>query len=301
VLSKFQYGRPVGVEGNLKTEVVDVKMMLVPDPTQATEPAQERVARAFENLKQRPALYFLSERRLRHMAYTQAGKEAQLDQLSPLCELDMADRRELDDAVLEMLGVEDSARRQELLDELYDYLREFFEFTRQKEEKAIANKNKARRRGQASPNEIAGQILAEIQEDHGDLLRRYDPDFLDLSRPFDTLDLPGEGIPHPMKDLNPLLYDRGVVFMKGKKPLANVITKIPEQDPLILLLARSGIHGLVRVPHDPEECQRLHHAYAAFLRRREETIRELIANRTLDEEMQEKIYTALMPLFMRGQ
>ena len=106
VLSKFQYGRPVGVEGNLKTEVVDVKMMLVPDPNETAEPAQERVAQAFENLKQRQALYFLSERRLRHMAYTQAGKEAELEKLSDLCELDMDDRRELDDAVLEMLGVE---------------------------------------------------------------------------------------------------------------------------------------------------------------------------------------------------
>ena len=37
VLSKFQYGRPVGVEGNLKTEVVDVKMMLVPNPNQGHE------------------------------------------------------------------------------------------------------------------------------------------------------------------------------------------------------------------------------------------------------------------------
>ena len=229
------------------------------------------------------------------MAYTQAGKEAELEKLSDLCELDMADRRELDDAVLEMLGVESAARRQELLDELYDYLREFFELTRQKEEKAIINKNKARRRGQASPTEIAAQILAEIQENHPDLLSRYDPDFLDLTKPFDTFDLPGEGIPQALKDTNPLLYDRGVVFMKGKKPLANLITKIPEQDPLIILLARSGRHGLVRLPHDPEDCRRLYHEYAAFLRLRDETIRELIANRTLDEEMQEKIYSALMP------
>jgi hypothetical protein len=212
----------------------------------------------------------------------------------------MADRRELDDAVLEMLGVESPERRQELREELYDYLREFFELTRQKEEKAIINKNKARRRGQASPTEIAAQILAEIQENHPDLLSRYDPDFLDLTQPFDTFDLPGEGLPQPLKDTNPLLYDRGVVFLKGKKPLANLITKIPEQDPIVILLAHSGLHGLVRVPHDPEECRRLHQEFAAFLRRRDETIRELIANRTLDEEMQEKIYAALMIRLLWG-
>jgi hypothetical protein len=301
VLSKFQYGRPVGVEGNLKTEVVDVKMMLVPNPNKGKKPAQERVAKAFENLKKRPALYFLPERRLRHMAYTQAGKEAQLDKLSGLCELDLADRRELDDAVLEMLGVESAARRQELLDELYDYLREFFELTRQKEEKAIINKNKARRRGQASPTEIATQILAEIQENHPDLLSRYDTDFLDLAQPFDTFDLPGEGLPQSLKDTNPLLYDRGVVFLKGKKPIANLITRIPEQDPLIILLAGSGMHGLVRLPHAPEECDRLCREYADFLRLRDETIRELIAGRTRDEDMQEKIYTALMPRLLWGK
>jgi len=301
VLSKFLYGRPAGVEGLLKTEVVDVNMMLVPNPLKGAKPTLERVAQAFENLKKRPALYFLPERRLRHMAYTQAGKEAQLDKLSDLCELDLADRQELDDAVLEMLGVESAARREELLDELYDYLREFFELTRQKEEKAIINKNKARRRGQASPTEIAAQILAEIQEKHPDLLSRYDPDFLDLTKPFDTFDLPGEGVPQALKNTNPLLYDRGVVFLKGKKPLANLITKIPEQDPLIILLARSGLHGLVRLPHDPEECRRLYQEYADFLRLRDETIRERIADRTLDEDMQEKIYEALKSLILIGK
>jgi len=105
----------------------------------------------------------------------------------------------------------------------------------------------------------------------------------------------GEGVHQALKDTNPLLYDRGVVFLKGKKSLANLITKIPEQDRLIILLARSGLHGLVRLLHDPEDCQRLYHEYAAFFRRREETVRERIANRTLDEDMQEKIYAALMP------
>jgi hypothetical protein len=200
-----------------------------------------------------------------------------------------------------MLGVKSAERRQEMIDELYAYLREFFELTRQKEEKAIINKNLARRRGQASPTEVAAQILAEIQENHPDLLSRYDPDFLNLTKPFDTFDLPGEGIPQALKDTNPLLYDRGVVFLKGKKPFANLITKIPEQDPLIIILAHSGIHGLVRLPHDPEECQRLYHEYADFLRLRDETIRKLIADRTLDEEMQEKIYAALMPQLIWGK
>jgi hypothetical protein len=301
ILSRLIYARILGNEGNIQLDVYSAKMMLVPDIVHYnSQPLIDKINLSFDKMLDREVVGFIPERRLRHMAYTQAGKEAELEKLSDLCELDLADRRELDDAVLEMLGVESAARRQELREELYDYLREFFELTRQKEEKAIANKNKARRRGQASPTEIAAQILAEMSESHPDLLRGYDPDFLDPTKPFDTFDLPGEGVPHLLKDTNPLLYDRGVVFLKGKKPLANLITKTPEQDPLIILLARSGLHGLVRLPHDPEECRRLHQEYADFLRLRDETIQELIANRTLDEDMQGKIYTALMPRLLWG-
>lgn len=296
VLAKFLYGRPVGVEGNLKTEVVDVKMMLVPNSARGTKEALERVAQAFENLKKRKALYFLSEHRLRQMAYTQAGKEKDLYKLSDESELTMPDRRELDDAVLEMLGVQPAEKRRELIEELYQYLREFFEWTRQKEEKAIVNKLKAKRRGQASPNEIAGQILAEIQENHPHLLRRYDPDFLNMTKPFDTFELPTEGMPQEHRDL---YHNQGVIFLKGKKPVATIATCIPGQDPLLILLAESGAYGLVRVPHEPKECSRLLQKYGSFLRQREAAIRELIANRTLDEEMQEKIYQALMPLVSR--
>jgi hypothetical protein len=296
VLSKFQYGRPVGVEGNLKTEVVDVKMMLVPDPTDTPEPAQERVAQAFENLKKRQALYFLSERRLRHMAYTQAGKERDLEKLSDQCELDMDDRRELDDAVLEMLGVQSPEQRQALIDEIYDYLREFFELTRQKEEKAIINKNKARRLVLVRPAEVAAQILAEIKADHPELLRRYAPDFLNLNRSLDTYDLPAEGEPQELRDL---YHDRGVVFMKGKKCIASIDTHMPEQDPLIILLAKSGIRGLIPIPHEQDECQRVLQEYGDFIRRREDAVWELIGNRTHDEDLQEKIYAALMLLMTR--
>jgi hypothetical protein len=56
----------------------------------------------------------------------------------------MPDRRELDDAVLQLIGVASKRRRDELIAELYAYLREFFERTRQKEEKAIANKKTPR-------------------------------------------------------------------------------------------------------------------------------------------------------------
>ncbi|GAH32140.1 unnamed protein product, partial [marine sediment metagenome] len=214
VLSKFQFGRPVGVEGNYKTQVIDANMMLVPDPGKGTPSSRQRVALAFENLTQRKALMFLAERRLRTMAYTSSGRANDLDGLSDLTELDMPDRRELDDAVLQMIGVDSSQRRQELIDELYSYLREFFEAIRQKEEKAIINKNMARRRERIRPADIAAQIRKAISENEPDLLCQYDSHFLDKSRPFDTYDLPAEGEAKPYSDM---LVTQAVKFTKGAK------------------------------------------------------------------------------------
>lgn len=57
--------------------------------------------------------------------------------------------------------------------------------------------------------------------------------------------------------------------------------------PFTILLAGAGIQGIVGGPHNPEDCRHLYHGYADFLRLRDKTIRNLIANRTLDEEMKE--------------
>ncbi len=298
LFSSLQFGRPVGNEGNWSTMVVDVNTMLVPNPIKATKTAQKRVAKAFEKLKQRKALQFLSERRMRQMAYTKGGKEAKLEKLSDESELDMPDRRELDDAVMEMVGVRSKVRRQELIDELYDYLRQFFEWTRQKEEKAIINKGIAKRRGPAHPGEIASQIFQWITENEGQLLRQYDSDFLDTSKPFDTFDLPAEGIPEAYSDM---FTANSVKFFKGRNSqIALIETRNPAQSDLIVLVAGSGMRGLVRIPHDENECQSVFQKFERFIRERERRIRELIAERTTDEDMQEKIYESLMYLVLHG-
>jgi hypothetical protein len=292
VLSKLQYGRPVGVEGTLKTEVIDVKIMLVPTLKAATPKVLERIKRAFQKMKDRKVLQFLSERRLREMAYIRAGKEDKLDDLSNECEMDMADRRELDDAVIELLGVRTKKRRKELIDELYARLGEFFELTRQKEEKAIIDKNKAKRRGPAKPSEIAEQIYLGILDTAPHLLRKYNPGFIDRSRPFDTFEIPADGKAEVFSDM---FTANGVRFIKGKKKQTALIeTQSKTQVELLVLLAQSGARGFVRIPHEQEECQRVLLEYEKFIRRRDKQLRQLIEDRTSDEELQEKIHSAIV-------
>ena len=246
VLSKYQYGRPVGVEGNLKTEVVDVNMMLVPNPTAGSAEVRKRIAKAFRTLKKRDAHQFLSERRMREMAYRDKGKIEELETLSDEAELDMPDRMELDDAVLELLGIRSKKRRIEIREEIYAYLRRYFEFVRRKEEQAIVNKKASKRKAVAKPANIAEQVLEEIAEKHGHLLHRYDPDFLNKSLPFDTYELPAEGEPAAESDM---FTPHAVKFTKGKKKtVAHIPTTVPGQDVLIVALAKSSVRGLVRVP-----------------------------------------------------
>ncbi|MCD6395659.1 MAG: SAM-dependent DNA methyltransferase [Planctomycetes bacterium] len=296
ILSKYQYGRPVGVEGNLKTEVVDVNMMLVPKPIKANSSTSVRVTRAFRAMKKRKALQLLPERRLRRMAYLHKGKEDELQELSDRCELDMDDRRQLDDAVLELLGVTSRKTRQELIDRLYSYLRDFFEWTRQKEEKAIVNKKNTKRRGPAKPVEIARQIYDELIEKRPDFLKEYDPDFLDRNKPFDTFDIPAEGEAQVYSDM---LVPHAVRFTKGNKELAIVATNTPSQDALLVLLIKSGTRGLVRVPHEEQICRDLLARYDRFIQQRVCYVLELIKDRTADEDMQEAIFEATMPLLRK--
>ncbi|MCX7012299.1 MAG: hypothetical protein NTW86_07000 [Candidatus Sumerlaeota bacterium] len=235
---------------------------------------------------------------MREMAWAQAGRTKELEDLPFACEFDMPDRRELDDAVLEMIGVSPKKRRQQLIDELYRYLREFFEWTREKEEKAIANKRIARRRGSASPSDIAAQIYEEVVKNEPRLLRNYEYHFRDRDKPFDVFELPAEGVAEPLTDF---LTPHGVRFRKGKKDEGTLVkTKFPFQDELVVLVANAGVRGFVGFPREEDECRRVHREFERFLRQRNARFRELIAERTADEDTQQKTLSALLALVNRS-
>jgi hypothetical protein len=298
LLSSFQYGRPVGNEGHMSTMVSEVNMMLVPDPRKASEKQSKRVIDAFVKLKERKPLQFLSERRMREMAYRQSGKEDKLLDLSDESELDLPDRKELDDAVLELLGIGSKKQREQLNKELYSCLHEYFESIRQKEEKAIVNKKKSKRRTTVRPNDIAFQIFQEIKENRTDLLKSYHFDFIDSSKPFDAYEIPAEGTPQHYTDM---FIPIGVVFIsKRRKKLEPFKVRNHSQAELLIFVAESGVRGIVRFPFEEKECRRVYKNYTDFIKKREDEIREMIELRTADEAIQDKIYSALLPLIINA-
>ena len=117
-LIKIYFGRYAGTEGNLKTEVVDVNLLEVPDPRTVTKAVATKLRDAFAKLCLRDTRGMVEEEfmecRQSERIKKLAEKPIQLPQ-----ELKMPDRRALDLAVFELLGVSEADKREKLCDELY--------------------------------------------------------------------------------------------------------------------------------------------------------------------------------------
>jgi methylase of polypeptide subunit release factors len=120
LLANFKtfYGRYAGTEGNLKTEVVDVNLMEVPDPRHVTKAIAKKLRDALKGLSKRDTQPMVEEAFMECRSSERIKKLAEKPIELPQ-ELKMPDRRALDLAVLELLGVSDPKERERLCDELY--------------------------------------------------------------------------------------------------------------------------------------------------------------------------------------
>lgn len=279
ILAKHLFGRPAGVEGNLKTEIVDVDMMPVPDWTAASQKVARKIVSVMDRLADRPVVGLLSQQRLRRKSFTERGREAELAALSDETELEQSDRRALDEAVLELLGVADRAERGRLLDRLYTFLRDYFERVRVKEEEAIDNKRRTAQAGTLGVEQIADDVMAEIERDHPTLLRSYSD--MNPGTAGDGIHIPAGGEATVVDDLASL----GVRFAEGRSGRI-VPARTREQAALVEAIARVGPRGRsLFVPSEPrvvgDLTDRLHAHAAARLN----TVEELIQARTADPDL----------------
>jgi len=118
-LFKTFYGRYAGTEGNLKTEVVDVNLIDVPDPRGISERIAMRLTDALGDMCKRDVGGLVETALKECHTYERALDLARRPVKLPL-ELTQPDRRELDDAVFELLGVADRKERSRLIDRLYE-------------------------------------------------------------------------------------------------------------------------------------------------------------------------------------
>ena len=117
-LTKIYFGRYAGTEGNLKTEVVDVNLLEIPDPRHIPKSIGEKLRDAFRRLCTRTTGGMVEEAFVECRSPERAKKLAE-NPIELPAELRQPDRRALDLAVFELLGVSDAGEREKLVDELY--------------------------------------------------------------------------------------------------------------------------------------------------------------------------------------
>jgi hypothetical protein len=117
-LSKTYFARYTGSEGNLQMKIIDLNLMEIPDPRPATKEVSAKLKKAFEKICARNISPMLEE------AFSECRSSERMKKLAenPVelpNELKQSDRRDLDLAVFELLGIANASEREKLVDELY--------------------------------------------------------------------------------------------------------------------------------------------------------------------------------------
>jgi hypothetical protein len=287
-------GRYAGTEGNLKTEVIDVNLLEVPDPRHVTPELVEKLAAALGQLQDREVGRMVEEafmdchsaERVRRLALTPIGLPRELQQ---------PDRHALDDAVFELLGVTDPAERSRLTDQLYLETARHYRQIRIVE----VQKTEQRSKGKASrftPSDIAEDLWETLEPD----LKTPLADWLaTLDGGTDTFTIPAEGkvVYHGLSDM----FEAANVYFEHGNERQKVVCAHPAQAALLAKLASYGIRGPVKLPSTPETCREWCAAISARLSAAEARFQELASARTSLDRLRSQAVEILTRWLIHGR
>jgi hypothetical protein len=267
VLSKHQFGRAAGVEGNLKTEVVDVNMMLVPDIRQASPEAAARAIAAAEAMSKRLSARYLYD------------------------EFTLEDRQQLDDAVLEMVGIADARQRRNIRERLYQAIKGLYTATRARELVAQKDRRKAAGRRTFSPTDIA-DVIWESHKESLELLQ-FPGDFVSGATRGEPFDLSqGEvEVGTAMMEMGRQLRS-GTIRLGGPEGEVKDVGGIARAR-FLQAMAACGYYGSVLLP-DEETCETVYQHYIRYRSDLQRRFAELAAQATRDQKRQKAIADVLL-------
>ncbi len=267
MMSKHQFGRGAGIEGNLDTNVVDVNAMLVPDIRHASPEVVERAIAACDQMSTRDASRYLYE------------------------EFTLSDRRELDDVTLEILGIEDIDDRMSLRQRLYQDVTELQQAIRDRELIAQRDRRRGKQRAASTPAYIAGELWDE-HESILDLLQ-FPEDFVTHTNIGDIFDLPSGEI-----EVGTSMLEEGTLLRIGTIQFGGREGEVIDVGSVSrgrFLEALSMCHrsGRVRLPND-EVCTNAVNSFDAYREDLRVRLAQLAEQRTNDQRRQRAITEALL-------
>jgi methylase of polypeptide subunit release factors len=291
-LFKTFYGRFAGTEGNLKTEVVDVNLLDVPDPRGVDAALAARLTTAVKGMCRR-SVGRLVEQQLMDCHSPERGRRIAAGPLVFSGELLQPDRRALDDAVFELIGVTDRGERFQLMQLLHEATARHFRHIRAVEiEKQEQRARTANRRFTAQ--ELASDAWHAAELEDATPLTEW------LSRQPDctaAVNIPDE---RPAQLSHSPMFDPNTIYF-GKKRDAHVDCESEGQAKLLVYLANLGISGWVHTPTDEAGCAELLNAARMRMAAAERRFAELAESRTSDPRLQAQIIEQLVRWYVHGR
>ena len=293
-LFKTFYGRFAGTEGNLKTEVIDVNLLDVPDPRQAPAALTARIRDAFERLTQRPIGRLVEEQ----LMDCHSPEHAQIIASGPLRladELRQPDRRALDDAVFEPLGAADSEARRRLVDKLHEETAQHFRKVR------VVEIQKQEQRLKTGFRRLTSQDLAADTWDAGNLpdCRPIIEWLSDQSGPKKEFTIPDGHEARLMAASD--MYDRNVLYFGTGRSATKITCGSRPQTELLASLANLGLRGRLAVPAEEASCRDSLTGLDSRLKQARSEFEALVASRTTNEKIQAEVTDLLMHWFVHGR
>jgi hypothetical protein len=292
-LFKHFYGRYAGSEGTLKTEVVDAYTIEVPSPFNTTPKLEEHLTNILRKLQGRPITHLVEQ------AFLDCHTEEDMRRLQgePLglpIELQQPDRRELDLAVFELLGVVDAKRREKLVDQLYAETSLYHREQRIQDIQSSINRTRTKGMRAAGQLELAFDAWDHLEPEW----RKSLPLWLRENSPAaKTVSLPDGEVRLPA----PENFLEATTLFFGKKPgFAHECASRTEAE-LLYQIASIGLRGPISIPTQEPEARKL---LSQLQNRLEEGRRKLIAlaeERAGTEKLREQVVETLYRWFIHGQ
>jgi hypothetical protein len=292
-LFKTFYGRFAGTEGNLKTEVIDVNLIDVPDPRGVSDDVAKRLTDALKSMTKRDVGRMVDESFMECHSYARALELAS----RPLAlseELRQPDRRQLDDAVFELLGVIRASERKSLVDRLYAETASHFRAIRVTEIQKMEDRARGEKKGFSASEQAADAWdaldLADLTP-LSDWIRNNSQD------PTSELEIPDE---RPVDTTAGSMFDRDTVYF-GRRREAHVVCPSHGTKELLARMAILGVSGPQILPTDDGSEMLLLKALDARNDAALRRFKELVENRTPDAATQDEVIAVLERWFVLGR
>ncbi|MBI3653752.1 MAG: hypothetical protein HY231_22190 [Acidobacteria bacterium] len=292
-LMKTFYGRYAGTEGNLKTEVVDSLLIEIPDPRNVTAPILERLEKAFASMKEREVTHLVEEA-FRKFHTAEEVREAENIPLTLPLELTQEDRRELDDAVFELLGVTDPKRREKLIDQLYREVILHFRAVRIVEVQKMEQRRRGSGKDKISISDLALDAWNELEPEWQKPFVEW---IAQQATQLKTIRLPdGEA---RLPDATNFFEATTVYF--GKKPAVSLVCDSRAEAELVFAITQTGLHGDISVPTNEKECSKVVQALETRLAEGKTKLEELAQQRAGSDKLREQMMNILYRWFIHGK